>query len=237
MSVPPSAAGQRPLPSFGTRQAGHRTVTGKPTWDLRRARCGVSRTAGSGSGPGKRAGRKTGTAPRTDFTTRTAAHRSLGQRPPAGPLARPPARPSGPYDATGSAASCTSTCTSHDVTVFSAPTGWPRPSHPAEYGDDGHPLAVEPRGDPRRPRVGSRTRPQGERPRPHPKVGPRGVQGGQLRRASYARTRPPPPLPPAIQASSGGTTARSPATLIGAPDTPRSPECRSQARYSGAWQR
>ena len=26
------------------------------TWDLRRARCGESRTAGSGSGPGKRAG-------------------------------------------------------------------------------------------------------------------------------------------------------------------------------------
>jgi hypothetical protein len=43
----------------------------RPTWDLRRARCGESRTAGSGSGPGKRAGRKTGTAPRTDFTTRT----------------------------------------------------------------------------------------------------------------------------------------------------------------------
>jgi hypothetical protein len=29
----------------------------------------LHRTAGSGSGPGKRAGRKTGTAPRTDFTT------------------------------------------------------------------------------------------------------------------------------------------------------------------------
>src|SRR5215208_5384165 len=43
----------------------------RPTWDLRRARCGESRTAGSGSGPGKRAGRKTGTAPRTDFTTVT----------------------------------------------------------------------------------------------------------------------------------------------------------------------
>jgi hypothetical protein len=41
----------------------------QPTWDLRRARCGESRTAGSGSGPGKRAGRKTGTAPQTDFTT------------------------------------------------------------------------------------------------------------------------------------------------------------------------
>ncbi len=44
-------------------------TTGRPTWGLRRARCGESRTAGSGSGPGKRAGRKTGTAPRTDFTT------------------------------------------------------------------------------------------------------------------------------------------------------------------------
>jgi hypothetical protein len=31
----------------------------------------LHRTAGSGSGPGKRAGRKTGTAPRTDFTTVT----------------------------------------------------------------------------------------------------------------------------------------------------------------------
>ena len=29
----------------------------------------LHRTAGSGSGPGRRAGRKTGTAPRTDFTT------------------------------------------------------------------------------------------------------------------------------------------------------------------------
>ena len=45
--------------------------SGRPTWGLWRARCGESRTAGSGSGPGKRAGRKTGTAPRTDFTTRT----------------------------------------------------------------------------------------------------------------------------------------------------------------------
>ena len=45
--------------------------SGRPTWGLRRARCGESRTAGSGSGSGKRAGRKTGTAPRTDFTTRS----------------------------------------------------------------------------------------------------------------------------------------------------------------------
>ena len=45
--------------------------SGRPTWGLWRARCGESRTAGSGSGSGKRAGRKTGTAPRTDFTTAT----------------------------------------------------------------------------------------------------------------------------------------------------------------------
>ena len=38
-------------------------------------------------------------------------------------LPRPPARPSGRCDETGSAASYTSTCRSHDVTGFSAPTG------------------------------------------------------------------------------------------------------------------
>ena len=43
--------------------------SGRPTWGLWRARCGESRTTGLGSGSGKRAGRKTGTAPRTDFTT------------------------------------------------------------------------------------------------------------------------------------------------------------------------
>ena len=36
-----------------------------------------------------------------------------------------PARPSGRYDETGSAASSTNTCRSHDVTGFSAPTGFP----------------------------------------------------------------------------------------------------------------
>ena len=63
-------------------------------------------------------------------------------------LPRPPARPSGRCDETGSAASCTSTCRSHDVTGFSAPTrrvphrvqhrvhlgrvpGGDRPRHPA----------------------------------------------------------------------------------------------------------
>ena len=62
----------------------------------------------------------------------THTDRSVSAHPQA-PLARPPARPSGPYDATGSAAFCTSTCTSHDVTGFSAPTrsGTPRrPRHP-----------------------------------------------------------------------------------------------------------
>src|SRR5680860_933867 len=39
--------------------------------DLWSARCGESRTTGAGSGPRKRAGRKTGTAPRPDFTCAT----------------------------------------------------------------------------------------------------------------------------------------------------------------------
>ena len=68
----------------------------------------LHRTAGSGSGPGKRAGRKTGTAPRTDFTTPTArTDHSISTRPQAA-LPRPPARPSARYDETGSAASYTS---------------------------------------------------------------------------------------------------------------------------------
>ena len=49
-------------------------------------------------------------------TTRTArTDRSISTRPQAA-LPRPPARPSGHYDETGSAAFCTSTCRSHDVT-------------------------------------------------------------------------------------------------------------------------
>jgi hypothetical protein len=36
--------------------------------DLRRARCIERCSPGSGSGPGKRAGREAGTAPRADFT-------------------------------------------------------------------------------------------------------------------------------------------------------------------------
>jgi transposase InsO family protein len=47
--------------------------------------------------------------------------RSISARPPA-PLPHAPARPSGRCDAVDSAASSTSTCTSHDVSEFSAPT-------------------------------------------------------------------------------------------------------------------
>ena len=65
--------------------------SGRPTWDLRRARCGESRTAGSGSGPGKRAGRKTGTAPRTDFTTAT-GHTARSIRPLPSPTPPPDER-------------------------------------------------------------------------------------------------------------------------------------------------
>ena len=69
-------SGGRPLPG-GRRVLKIQTKlyqgSVRPTWGLWRARCGESRTAGSGSGPGKRAGRKTGTAPRTDFTTPPAA--------------------------------------------------------------------------------------------------------------------------------------------------------------------
>ena len=95
----------------------------RPTWDLRRARCGESRTAGSGSGPGKRAGRKTGTAPRTDFTTLTArTGHSDSSRPPA---ALPPSSGAAirPWLRDRSAASFTSTCRSPDLTEFSEPTG------------------------------------------------------------------------------------------------------------------
>ena len=90
--------------------------SGRLTWGLWRARCGESRTAGSGSGPGKRAGRKTGTAPRTDFTTRTArTDHSISTRPPA-VLPSPPARSSDHCDETASAVSYTSICRSHDMT-------------------------------------------------------------------------------------------------------------------------
>ena len=97
--------------------------SGRPTWGLWRARCGESRTAGSGSGPGKRAGRKTGTAPRTDFTTLIArTGRCISSRPQA-PLPHRPELQSGRCDEIDSAASYTSICRSRDVTEFSAPTG------------------------------------------------------------------------------------------------------------------
>ena len=50
----------------------HEDNTG-PGQDLRSARCPETGTPGAGSGPGKRAGRKTGTAPRADFTTHLSA--------------------------------------------------------------------------------------------------------------------------------------------------------------------
>jgi hypothetical protein len=53
---------------------------------------------------------------------RHSPHRSLQQQPPAGHTPHPSRRPSGRYAKTGSAASCTSTCTSHEVTGFSATT-------------------------------------------------------------------------------------------------------------------
>jgi len=50
-------------------------------------------------------------------------HGSLHQRPPGRHSAAARGRPSGRYDETGSAASYTSMCRSHDTTGFSAPTG------------------------------------------------------------------------------------------------------------------
>ena len=61
-------------------------------------------------------------APRGAATTPTGhTDRSTSTRPQA-PLPHPPGRPSDRYDETGSAASSTSICRSHDVTEFSAPT-------------------------------------------------------------------------------------------------------------------
>ena len=53
--------------------------------------------------------------------------------------------------------------------------GWARP-HPGAGGDDRHPRSLQPRGDPRDPRMGSRARSPGERPRAHLEVGHGGVQ-------------------------------------------------------------
>jgi hypothetical protein len=97
---------------------------------------GESRTAGSESGPGKRAGRKTGTAPRTDFTTLTArTGHSDSSRPPA---ALPPRSGAAirPWLRDRSAASFTSTCRSPDLTEFSEPTGTKGPSELRVYGVD-----------------------------------------------------------------------------------------------------
>ena len=71
------------------------------------------------------------------------------QRPPPAPItainARPraaprhaPERPSGRYDETGSAASSTSTCRSHDVTGFSAPTGRAHRTDAVQPGEGAH---------------------------------------------------------------------------------------------------
>ena len=54
---------------------------------------------------------------------------------PQAPLPRPPEQPSGRCDETGSAASYTSICRSHDVSGFSAPTGICVVSHRRSYGD------------------------------------------------------------------------------------------------------
>jgi hypothetical protein len=53
-----------------------------------------------------------------DPVTRPSIDSSL----PSTQLPQAPTRPSGRCDVTGSAASCTSMCRSHDVTAFSAPT-------------------------------------------------------------------------------------------------------------------
>ena len=118
----------QPLPLPGRSHPGPlagRRIThhGTPTWDLRRARCGESRPAGSGSGPRKRRGRKTGTAPRTDFTTPTAHTDPCTSAHPQPTPRRVPGRASACSDGNGSAASSTNTCRMHEVTQFSAPTG------------------------------------------------------------------------------------------------------------------
>ena len=60
--------------------------------------------------------------PRSTTTPTARTDRSISTRPQAA-LPHAPERPSGRCDETGSAASYTSTCRSHDVTGFSAPTG------------------------------------------------------------------------------------------------------------------
>jgi hypothetical protein len=125
----------QPLPLPGRSHPGplasRITPPRRPTWDLRRARCGESRPAGSGSGPRKRTRRKTGTAPRTDFTTPTArTDHSISARPRAA-LRRVPGRPSGRCGEIGSVVSSTNTCRSPEVTGFSALTRTTTGRHPA----------------------------------------------------------------------------------------------------------
>ena len=89
-----------PTPWSGDDQQHRITQPGTGSW---RAGCGGSRTSGSGSGPGKRTGRKTDTAPRPDSTSpwppsMTCAAGSSTHRP--GTAAAPATR------CTGSAACC-----------------------------------------------------------------------------------------------------------------------------------
>ena len=75
-------------------------------------------------------------APRGAATTCTArTDRSVSTDPRAA-FHRPPARPCGRCDETVSTASSTSTCRSHNVTGFSAPTGW-RSSRPTRCSPSG----------------------------------------------------------------------------------------------------
>jgi len=75
-----------------------RLTNGQDTW---RARCGVIRTAGSAGGSGKRTGRKTGTAPRSD-----PSHKNHGGNiqvvcaPDGWPLWTSPVRPGREHDTT-----------------------------------------------------------------------------------------------------------------------------------------
>jgi hypothetical protein len=80
------------------------------------------RTAVSGSGSMKRAGRETGTAPLTDFTTPTDP--PIARSTPARKLHNPAhGRGRSTAGQVGSALPCTSTCRSRTVTEISAPTG------------------------------------------------------------------------------------------------------------------
>ncbi len=74
-AVQPSESGHHPLPLSRNSHPDPLAVHGMrnlaPSRDLRSARCLETGTPGAGSGLGKRAGRKTETAPRADFTVDT----------------------------------------------------------------------------------------------------------------------------------------------------------------------